>query len=38
MEGGALPEIFAEDELPKIGLESVGAILGLNLENKVDQP
>lgn len=38
MEGGALPEIFAEDELPEIGLESVGAILGLNLENKVDQP
>ena len=32
MEGGALPESFAPEELSKIGLKSVGAIIGLNLE------
>lgn len=31
MEGGALPEAFDLDELPKIGVASVGAIIGLNL-------
>ncbi|AHD11661.1 TetR/AcrR family transcriptional regulator [Phaeobacter gallaeciensis] len=38
MEGGALPEAFEEGELPTIGLESVGAILGLNLQHKAEQP
>ncbi len=32
MEGGALPEAFAPGELSRIGLESVGAIIGLPLE------
>ncbi len=32
MEGGALPEAFAPGELSKIGLESVGAIIGVSLE------
>ena len=32
LEGGALPGAFAPGELPGIGLESVGAIIGLNLE------
>ncbi|TDE37919.1 TetR/AcrR family transcriptional regulator [Antarcticimicrobium sediminis] len=31
LEGGALPDAFEPDELPKIGLISVGAIVGLNL-------
>ncbi|MGR3621633.1 TetR/AcrR family transcriptional regulator [Pseudophaeobacter sp.] len=31
MEGGALPEAFAPGELSRIGLESVGAIIGLPL-------
>ena len=31
LEGGALPDAFEPDELPKIGLTSVGAIVGLNL-------
>lgn len=31
MEGGALPEAFAAGELPQIGLQSVGAIIGLDL-------
>ncbi|APG49110.1 TetR/AcrR family transcriptional regulator [Phaeobacter porticola] len=38
MEGGALPEAFEEGELPAIGLESVGAILGMNLQQKAEQP
>ena len=38
MEGGALPGAFEEGELPTIGLESVGAILGLNLQHKAEQP
>lgn len=32
MEGGALPEAFQPGELSQIGLESVGAIIGLTLE------
>lgn len=32
MEGGALPEAFAPGELSQIGLNSVGAIIGLPLE------
>ncbi|WP_281994769.1 TetR/AcrR family transcriptional regulator [Ruegeria faecimaris] len=31
MEGGALPYAFEPDELPKIGLASVGAIIGVEL-------
>ncbi len=31
LEGGALPDAFEADELPEIGLTSVGAILGLEL-------
>ncbi|GGA26751.1 TetR/AcrR family transcriptional regulator [Neptunicoccus cionae] len=31
MEGGALPEAFETGELARIGLRSVGAIIGLNL-------
>ncbi len=42
LEGGALPEAFEQDELPDIGLRSVGAIIGLNLVNcmreQVDSP
>ena len=38
MEGGALPDAFAPDELPGIGMESVGAIIGLDLEQKAEQP
>lgn len=33
LEGGALPGAFAPGELPAIGLESVGAIIGLELIN-----
>ncbi|WP_321829261.1 TetR/AcrR family transcriptional regulator [Thalassovita sp.] len=32
LEGGALPEAFGDDELPKIGLEAVGAIIDLSLD------
>lgn len=32
LEGGALPEAFAAEELPGIALQSVAAILGLDLE------
>jgi len=32
MEGGALPEAFAPGELSQIGLDAVGAIIGLNFE------
>ncbi|WP_122073404.1 TetR/AcrR family transcriptional regulator [Pseudophaeobacter sp. EL27] len=32
MEGGALPEAFAPGELSQIGLNSVGAIIGVSLE------
>ncbi len=31
MEGGALPGAFEPGELPRIGLTSVGAIIGLEL-------
>ncbi len=31
LEGSALPEAFGPDELPRIGLTSVGAILGIDL-------
>ncbi|MDK3074311.1 TetR family transcriptional regulator C-terminal domain-containing protein [Sedimentitalea sp. JM2-8] len=34
LEGGALPDAFAPDELPRIGLESVGAITGLALQKR----
>ena len=33
MEGGALPDAFAPGELNKIGLEAIGAIIGLDLTN-----
>lgn len=32
LEGGALPDAFAPGELPGIGVESVGAIISLDLE------
>lgn len=32
MEGGALPEAFSDGELEQIGLTSIGAILGLELD------
>ncbi|WIY25158.1 TetR/AcrR family transcriptional regulator [Parasedimentitalea psychrophila] len=38
MEGGALPDAFAPGELPGIGVEAVGAIIGLDLEQKAEQP
>jgi len=38
LEGGALPDAFKPCELPGIGLESVGAIIGIELEQKVEQP
>lgn len=31
LEGGALPDAFGEDELGQIGLDAVGAIIGLTL-------
>ncbi len=34
LEGGALPEAFPHDNLPEIGLQSVGAIIGLNLKEE----
>lgn len=37
LEGGALPDAFAPDELPRIGVESVGAIIGLGLEKEKNQ-
>lgn len=38
LEGGALPHAFAEDELPRIGLTSVGAILGVDLLSHMTGP
>lgn len=38
LEGGALPHVFKPGELPGIGLESVGAIIGIDLSEKVEQP
>jgi AcrR family transcriptional regulator len=35
LEGGALPESFEPGELAEVGLSSVGAIIGLNLERVV---
>jgi AcrR family transcriptional regulator len=32
MEGGVLPEAFAPNELPEIGLRSVGALIGVELQ------
>lgn len=32
LEGGALPDAFADGELAQIGLEAVGAIVGISLE------
>lgn len=37
LEGGALPDAFEPGELPGIGLESVGAIIGIGLEQKAEQ-
>ncbi|WP_170789393.1 TetR/AcrR family transcriptional regulator [Ruegeria lacuscaerulensis] len=34
LEGGALPDAFAEGQLPQIGLDSVGAILGITLNKE----
>jgi len=36
MEGGALPDEFDTGELPEIGLRSVGAIIGVKLEDAKD--
>lgn len=36
MEGGALPDAFAEGELAQIGLKSVSAIIGLSLIERAD--
>lgn len=38
LEGGALPDAFAPGELPGIGVESVGAIIGLDLQERAQQP
>jgi TetR/AcrR family transcriptional regulator, transcriptional repressor of bet genes len=38
LEGGALPHAFADDELPRIGLTSVGAILGVDLLSHMTGP
>ena len=35
LEGGVLPEAFAENELTAIGVASVGAILGIPLDATV---
>ena len=37
LEGGALPDAFGTDELAQIGLASVGAIVGLELQHEVKQ-
>ena len=37
LEGGALPEAFAPGELPEIGLGSVGAIIGTDLQETGQQ-
>jgi AcrR family transcriptional regulator len=36
LEGSALPDDFAPDELPRLGLEAVGAILGLPLTERME--
>ncbi|MGR3762281.1 TetR/AcrR family transcriptional regulator (plasmid) [Roseobacteraceae bacterium NS-SX3] len=38
LEGGALPDAFAPGELPDIGLDSVGALIGLDLKQKAEKP
>ncbi len=38
MEGGALPDAFDTGELARIGLYSVGAIIGISLEEKAAKP
>lgn len=38
LEGGALPDAFTPGELVKIGLQSVAALTGLNLEQEADAP
>lgn len=38
LEGGALPDEFASDELPDIGLNSIGSIIAVDLREKVAQP
>ncbi|MEX0308033.1 MAG: TetR family transcriptional regulator C-terminal domain-containing protein [Ruegeria sp.] len=38
LEGGALPDAFAEGQLAQIGLESVSAIIGIPLNKEVEQP
>ncbi|WP_425441421.1 TetR family transcriptional regulator C-terminal domain-containing protein [Ruegeria halocynthiae] len=38
LEGGALPEFFAEGQLAQIGLGSVSAIIGIPLKKEVEQP
>jgi len=37
MEGGALPDAFMADELPEIGVKSVGAIIGIDLTVKEER-
>jgi len=37
LEGGALPDAFEPGELPSIGLESVGAIIGIKLEHEAEK-
>ena len=37
LEGGALPDAFMPDELPEIGLASVGALIEIDLEQKAEQ-
>ena len=37
MEGGALPNAFEAGELPEIGLQSVGAIIGIDLQKTGSQ-
>jgi|TARA_B110000211_G_C13537688_1_gene317964 hypothetical protein len=36
MEGSALPGAFKPGELPQIGLKSIGAIIGMDLETTKD--
>ena len=36
LEGSVLPEDFAAGELPRLGLEKIGALLGLPLMDQVE--
>ena len=38
LEGGALPDAFADGELAQIGLEAVGAIVGFSVAQGLEQP